>query len=255
MCIRDSIYTLTPVFIGTGDYELDAQGIYQPFFRRLSRIIIPGTSVKGVVRSYAEALSPSCEAARCSGDNLCICCAIFGTLGFQGRITFLDGELQEPNSVNTQILCVETRWEPILDGGRKFYMKDDPQKWITKPPSGERLETVGGAVNFTCDLHFQSLTRREIGLLLFAMGLSPGHRFNLKLGGGKNRGLGSVRFSILGKIRLTNNDNSYTSFAEDVQEKEMDDWGNACVEEYLQSLSEQNREEILKDILQQIQNS
>ena len=25
-----SIYTLTPVFIGTGDYELDAQGIFLP---------------------------------------------------------------------------------------------------------------------------------------------------------------------------------------------------------------------------------
>jgi len=232
------------------------QSLYQPFFRRDGRIIIPGTSVKGVVRSYAEALSPSCEAGRCSGNNLCICCAIFGTLGFQGRITFLDAEPQNPEGIATQILCVEARWQPRLDhpNRRKFYIHDDYRKWVAKPSDGERLETVNEGTKFTCDIHFQNVQKQEIGLLLLAMGLAPGRQFDLKMGGGKNRGLGSVQFSVIGKIKLMNDGEPYTSFEEDIQEKALDDWGSTSVEEYLCSLSKDQRKMILNEVLQPIRN-
>ncbi len=55
------IEALTPIFVGTGDYEIHQGLIYQPFSRRNEKVVIPGTSIKGVARAYAEALSPSCE--------------------------------------------------------------------------------------------------------------------------------------------------------------------------------------------------
>jgi CRISPR/Cas system CSM-associated protein Csm3 (group 7 of RAMP superfamily) len=248
-----TIKALSPLFVGTGDYEIDEEGLYQPFFRREGRIVIPGTSVKGVVRSYAEALSPSCEAARCKEDSLCPCCAIFGKLGFQGRVSFMEAEPQDPNSIVLQKLRLEIRWPPEHDGERKFYKHEDHSAWERNPPSGERLETV--KASFKCDVYFYNLKKSELGLLLLAMGISSGHPFNPKLGGGKNRGLGSIRFSMPDGIKITDTDGSYHSFGECVEEKTLGSWGEDCVREYLQSLSEENRNKILNDILPSIQNS
>ncbi len=251
-----SIEALTPLFVGTGDYEIDPRR-YQPFFRRGGGCVIPGTSVKGVVRSYAEALSPSCMAGNCSVDHLCICCAVFGMLGIQGRLTFLDAVPQSPNSIVPAILCLEVRWGPRLDypGQRKLYIHDDYRQWIARPQDGERFETVNKGAKFTCSIHFNNIAKREMGLLLLAMGLSPGHRFDLKMGGGKNRGLGSVRLSVLGNIELMNKADSYTSFAETVLEKTLDEWGCECVAEYLDNLSKRPLDKILNEILPLIQNN
>lgn len=249
-----SIEALTPLFVGTGDYEIDPRR-YQPFFRRAGDYVIPGTSVKGVVRSYAEALSPSCTAGNCGIDHLCICCAVFGVLGIQGRITFLDANPQNPESINREVLCLEVRWGPRLDypGQRKFYAHDDYTKWSTSPPDGERFEIVSRKTTFTFSIHFSNIAKREMGLLLLAMGLSPQHSFNLKMGGGKNRGLGSVKLSVPGKIELMNEAASYTSFTEPVLEKTLDEWGRECIDEYLKSLSERSREKILNEVLPLIQ--
>ena len=246
---------LTPVFVGTGDYEYDEDGIYQPFAQREGRLIIPGASLKGVIRSYAEALSPSCEAGKrsegrkCDDKNLCICCSIFGCLGFMGRISFFDAELVKPVS-SEELLNIELRWgQRNRDwGGRRFYPHHSPDYWLVES-GGEWVETVKTETKFRFNLNFQNLEPLEIGLILLAMGLSPQHPFDLKLGGGKNRGLGSVRFSVTEPIKLfpTPKD-AYQSFSARPKDKQMACWGEKAVQAYLSSCSQKVRE-IIEELI------
>lgn len=187
------IEALSPIHVGSGDYEVDGWGIYVPFARKNGQVAIPGTSIKGAVRTYAEALSPSCEGGRCTGSELCIGCQIFGARGLQGRVAF--GDAEAAGNVNTRPYQMTARWSGGFPGGRRFYRHGRPGP--TELPGGrERVEVVPAGTKFESEVFIHGLTEPELGLLLLAMGLGPdGYRFDLKLGGGKNRGLGSVRFS------------------------------------------------------------
>ena len=65
-------------------------------------IVIPGSSLKGAIRSVVEAISESCVSKtvkkvrdafpteykffnECQQDNLCVACRMFGAMGFQGK--------------------------------------------------------------------------------------------------------------------------------------------------------------------------
>lgn len=121
--MRVNIETVSKLFVGTGDLEMDNKGVYQPFSRSNGKLVIPGTCIKGVVRTYAEALSPSCEGGKCRVEKrgLCICCSIFGSLGFQGRVSFCDTEPLEPTGVTLDKYPIEGtsewwiyRWKALL---------------------------------------------------------------------------------------------------------------------------------------------
>jgi CRISPR/Cas system CSM-associated protein Csm3 (group 7 of RAMP superfamily) len=66
----------------------------------------------------------------------------------------------------------------------------------------ERLEVVPGGTKFKGEVFFIGLTREEMGLLLLAMGLWQKQSFSVKMGGGKNRGLGSVRLKVPDGVQL-----------------------------------------------------
>jgi CRISPR/Cas system CSM-associated protein Csm3 (group 7 of RAMP superfamily) len=253
--IQLEIELLSPLFVGTGDLETDQETlVYHRFARMGGSLVIPGTTIKGVVRSYAEALSSSCTLDRtgtmrqCSGDNLCICCSIFGTLGFRGRVCFCDSRFEG----STEIRSVEVRRSGRDWGGRRFYHHDKPANPEDINGDGvsekERLEVVlPDGRRIACDLFFENLTLREMGLLILAMGLSPRHRFRLKLGGGKNRLLGSVRFYVrqAGGI-LVRSPTNYTYFNGAMEQKWLESWCNGDahqdpIEAYLESLDEGQR--------------
>ncbi|MEM2913991.1 MAG: RAMP superfamily CRISPR-associated protein [Candidatus Bathyarchaeia archaeon] len=248
------IKAVSKVFVGTGNYELDKEGIYHPFARIGApphrKLVIPGTTIKGVVRTYAEALSPSCEGGECKE---CFCCSIFGALGFQGRITFCDTMPIDPKSVHLIKYNMSVRWSGGFKEGRRFYYHEKPASpQILNPRTGkpfpkERVETVLEGTYFISALFFENLNQEEIGLLLLAMGLSPNHRFNLKLGGGKNRRLGSVRFGLSSGIQLASS-NAYNSFSLTYDTKQMKDWGKEVVEAYLNSLPNEKRSLVLESI-------
>ena len=249
------IQAISPVFVGTGEYEVDSQGIYQPFARTGERLVIPGTTIKGVVRTYAEALSPSCEGGRCdvSKGRVCIACRIFGALGFQGRVTFCDTEGLDPNKVKLRKYTMSVRWSGRRRDGRRFYYHNKPTSQILvnsktgKPLPEERVEVVPKGTRFTSELIFENLSNEEMGLLLLAMGLSPKYRFDLKLGGGKNRRLGSVRFHLPSGINVAGND-IYTSFAPEYEVKDICTWGTEAVDCYLSDLSKEHKALVMEFI-------
>jgi CRISPR/Cas system CSM-associated protein Csm3 (group 7 of RAMP superfamily) len=251
-----AIEAISKIFVGTGDYEMDSGGIYSPFSRTSGKLFLPGTCLKGVVRTYAEALSSSCEGGTCRADrgNICLCCSIFGSLGLQGRVTFCDTETLEPDTVTLSKYTMAVRWSGGFDRGRRFYRHDSPGPHMTnrrtgRPMPEERLEIVQEHTRFFSDVLFENLSEPEMGLLLLAMGVSPhpGFRFDPKLGGGKNRRLGHVRFHLPTGIEVVTG-NAYISFVTSLETKQLTDWGQEVIDIYWNSLSPENQRKALSNI-------
>ena len=195
-----TIKAITPVFVGTGNVEIDSLGIYLQLAKVNGIPVIPGSSLKGVIRSTAEALSPSCLGAKCDPKGkLCPACSIFGTTGrkagYQSRVFMEDVILDGTPTEFLEVISIDERWSPQLDhpDSRKFFPHYSQVKI-----GRDRVEVVKTGAIFKSTLRFFNLEKWEIGLLLLSLGVSSTYLFFLKLGGAKGKGLGSVKISING---------------------------------------------------------
>lgn len=197
------IETVSPIHIGTGNAEVDNSGIYWTFPRVRNLPVIPGSSLKGTVRGIFEALSPSCshyhtKEDKCNpkGEYFCPACRVFGTMGYQSRVLFGDAFFRGSVSQFREIINIEERWSPqrSYPGYRKFYFHYSSIK-----EGNERVEAIRKGARFIAIVNFFNLEDWELGLLLLSLGVSPQHGFNLKIGGGKAQGLGSIRILARGK--------------------------------------------------------
>lgn len=213
---------LTPVFVGTGSYALGKdsgfadEAIIRPFYRVNGVPTIPGSSLKGVARSIAEAVSPSCitvsrllsrqlpegmELTQ-SRDNPCVvthacpACSLFGHSGqsrdvrsnYLGKARF--GDLRLIGNAKTQLFRLAPLFAPRGAGGprgRKFYYHSRPAEDKRQPP----IEVLQAGQRVEGRIDFENLTAAELGLLCFATGIDGA--LALKLGSGKPLGLGSLR--------------------------------------------------------------
>ncbi|MDW8318512.1 MAG: RAMP superfamily CRISPR-associated protein [Anaerolineae bacterium] len=185
--------------------------------------VLPGSSLKGALRSLVEAFSPSCVAvssgatrfaiprplSRCAQvERLCPACRLFGMSGaghdnYLGQVSIEDAH-PVPNQGGLALVRIPLLWAPArgqgglpqryLKGrnaiGRKVYF---PSKPATGPDVRVAFKT--GSVLRT-RLHFENLSEGDLGLLVSALGLHPDHRFLPKLGAGKPVGLGSVEVVV-----------------------------------------------------------
>jgi CRISPR/Cas system CSM-associated protein Csm3 (group 7 of RAMP superfamily) len=186
-------------------------------YRVISKAILPGSSIKGAIRSLAEALSPSCllvlgrstrsaaprRLAACGGArSLCPVCRLFGTQDYQGQLSFEDAIV--PDGA-LSLLGTPLLWQPArsqgrgLPGrylarneakGRKLYEHREP---ATGPDP--RLAIKEGT-RIPLRLNFSNLAGAELGLLMTALGQHPDSPFFVKLGAGKPVGLGSIGVRI-----------------------------------------------------------
>lgn len=204
------------LFVGSGHLEYNRKStnyeydLYYTFFRRGDKLCIPGTSLKGAIRSIVEAISNSCilderkedsPHSPCKYDDktkiLCPACRIFGVTGFRGRAYFSDatplGELRP------RVIKIAELWQPRLSNGRKFYFSGRFKQLDSRPQKNFRfIEVVSKGDCFRGKIFFENMSSEELGLLCMAMGLSQndGERFYPKIGGGKPRCLGAVKFDI-----------------------------------------------------------
>lgn len=206
------------LYVGSGRLELfnlrGREQVYHAFARHNGQFIIPGTGIKGAVRSIAEAISNSCvrqvkkgerysrkhEACK-EEEELCPACRLFGTTGYGGRIRFSDAV--PIGEVRCEIIKIADLWPPHQTRGRKFYRAGDFQRLDMKPQKGYRfIEAVPKGSKFITTLSFENVSTAEMGLLIRALGLDFGQRdpsqiscaFSVKLGGAKPRCLGAVYF-------------------------------------------------------------
>ena len=105
--IIGTIVALSPIHIGSGIIDLaenvriidENVALIKTAVRRGDKIMIPGSSLKGAIRSVAEAITESCV---CKVDtkrvhlpqrykecdrknNLCVACRMFGAMGFSRK--------------------------------------------------------------------------------------------------------------------------------------------------------------------------
>jgi CRISPR/Cas system CSM-associated protein Csm3 (group 7 of RAMP superfamily) len=208
------------LFVGSGGYDFRESDklVYYTFFGSNGNITIPGTSVKGAVRSVAEAISNSCVGQTKRGEKLrfhkpcefdpeknrtilCPSCKLFGTTGYSGRAGFSDALLKKGD---LEIVKIGELWGPrIAKGSRKFYQnkKFNPVGNL-KPEKGYRfVEAVKKGGVFRTALSFQNLTEDELSLLLHAIGINQDYM--IKIGGAKPRCFGTVKFQPM-EIKILN---------------------------------------------------
>lgn len=220
--LRGELVALQPLHIGSGILvPPDKLGLNAPdvplvkgWTRREGQIIIPGSSLKGAVRSLVEMFTASCvcktrewsikrdrrhqecryNSKRGRGD-LCPACKIFGAMGYQGQVRFVDAPALE-ETAKTTLHCLPPQYQPRADKKyprRRYYPHElvDPREDRSWP-----LEVVEPGARFTFEVHFTNLKESELGLLLIALGQGE---FALcpKIGAGKSCGLGAVRIEKL----------------------------------------------------------
>jgi CRISPR/Cas system CSM-associated protein Csm3 (group 7 of RAMP superfamily) len=222
------------LYVGSGTILLDSQkGAYYAFARRDEQLIIPGTGIKGSVRSIIEAISNSCVRQStwreqrdlkthraCTevkhgqeiSTKLCPACRLFGTTGYRGRIHFADAV--PVGQVQPQIVKIADLWPPRQGKKRKFYeAKTFRELENQKPERNHRfLEAVPKGARFATILFFENADVDEMGLMLRALGLDRHpeqpenvvYAFPVKIGGAKPRCLGAVCFHP-GRISLVPN--------------------------------------------------
>jgi CRISPR/Cas system CSM-associated protein Csm3 (group 7 of RAMP superfamily) len=210
---------LSPIFVASGSYALgglDLAYTDEPVVRACYRVdgvpAIPGSSLKGVVRSIVEAVSPSCVSTTrldarlipyapqsrkegCQPDDACPACSMFGRMSRMAKVSFTDARLVQGK---VQLYRLQALFRPHPDAprvymergefkGRKFYYHGRPSEDEDQPP----VEVIERGSLLRGELHFENLSDAELGLLIFSLGLDAS--FALKLGGGKPSCLGSLR--------------------------------------------------------------
>ena len=207
-----TIRTLTPIHIYSGSHSIDEnKNIFKSFIRVNDRLIIPGTSLKGVVRSIAEAISYSCYTAPKKGidkqklpsgiyhdrTERCITCNMFGSMGYKSKIQFNDCYPVE-EVVQTEIVGLPASYKPRPNSalyfddrgkykGRKFYRHGI----LGIQQKGDILyECVPENTEFQGEIKFKELTDEQVQLLCFSIGLSGD--IQPKIGFGKGHFYGSI---------------------------------------------------------------
>lgn len=201
--------------VGSGNFGLfnlkGTETAYYGFTRYNGQLAIPGTSIKGAVRSIVEAISNSCVRQVAKGEraphhkacegttDLCPACRLFGTTGYGGRIHFSDAfPMGKAKSV---IIKIADLWRPRQAKGRKFYYAKSFQRLDLQPVKNHRfIEAVTKGTKFFTVLYFENCSNAEMGLLMHAIGLDLSHEddsvvepiFPIKLGGAKPRCLGAA---------------------------------------------------------------
>lgn len=218
------IVVLTPLHVASGGIELTERvapqfiqrsPLIKAFVRSGGSRVIPGSTLKGAVRSVVEAITPSTigKVDRRTGvpreleepqgikkdrppqsNLLSPADRMFGVMDYLGPVQFCDAR-----QIGEAVVLVDqpSLFTPRARGpakGRKFYKHG-------RPAAGNvPTEAVPEGVRFAWRCDFSNLSGAELGAVLIAVGFGePG--LHLKIGGGKPACYGSVRFE-LASLRL-----------------------------------------------------
>lgn len=248
--IEGTITAETPIFIPESDGQSMKQREPYKFFLRdgNGKYIIPGSSLKGLVRSLVETIGPGCwwlfggkhhnklphNFHKCTDkNNLCIACRMFGFMVgsdlIQGHVSFDDAICQQEilHSPMYSIILSSPKDRHsafYLDendklAGRKYYYHHstppvDVGHWLpdkNSPPDkrqNQYIRPLDTGSRFTFSGNFNNLSEDEFALLLYALNLEPDMRH--KIGYAKPAGFGSVKI-VLTRLDLIDYQQRYTS--------------------------------------------
>lgn len=165
------------------------------------RLVVPGSSVKGAVRAAVEALTPSCmrtvRQGVCTGtDELCPACALLGAPGLRATVAFSDlRPIGGAYRVAAKEIAQRYSHRKAPARGRRLYRKE-PESPL--PRDREVLVVLTEGSRLAGEVAVTGATEEGLGLLTIALCLPPLGLPYLRLGGGKNRGLGVVEVTLKG---------------------------------------------------------
>ena len=255
--IHGTIEALSPIHIGSGviDFNQDVE-LIKTALRTGENIVIPGSSLKGAIRSVVEAISESCVSTTVGRvrnafpkkfkyltacrrkENLCVACRMFGAMEFKGNVAIQDASYINGDIVTKTIPALyrprryetDSRDVPM----RKFYMHGEVASGKTPVEACE----VGSKFRFVVQV--DNLTQAEWGLFFTALGGHYDHSFKLKIGGAKPICFGSINFHIEEiKIEKQTRDR-YLNW--DVQSEsaktgeQLETWKRECIDQATKSL-------------------
>lgn len=204
--LAGTLTTRTALHIGGGAGELEAVDL--PVVKTHAGLpFIPGSSLKGVVRSTVESLlraaeiqglsacDPFDDAKACgsprnpgaSMDSHCAVCRLFGSYGVASHVRFSDAHLDHPGGPSP----LEKRDGVAID--RDLRVAADKRKYD--------VEVVAPGTTFALEILAQNLEPWQLGLLL--AGLDPIEQGFTALGGFTSRGLGRVEIQWKALTRST----------------------------------------------------
>lgn len=241
----------TDIYIGSGFSvmpENSNQLVYQTMLYD-GKPVIPGSSLKGVVRNIASAASNGClpqlprskggsparyprgiNNIKCSSKNgFCIVCDMFGAMSKGSKVIFSD---MYSENAKTEIKKYNAQYGPKAvytenDGtakGYKFYYTGDNKYEMQ---SKVNVQVVKKGAVFTGKVFFKKLTEEQLSLLMFSLGLddSKDNTIALKIGGFKNEGIGEVqvtciKFECSGNMNKTPSELAYNYYDMDTANKD-----------------------------------
>ncbi|MFY9823117.1 MAG: RAMP superfamily CRISPR-associated protein [Thermoanaerobaculia bacterium] len=211
--IELSLETLQDRFVSPGTGRLILSGseghevVAEKAARSQDHPVVPGSGIKGAVRTLYELLSFSCNPfdfiSGCKGLKLCDACSLFGARGHLGRVSFSDAVPYDDNSSSVHIIV---RNLPIgheshgskTQGEFRFYdLAPDASSGKGEAPRQTHAREVFTG-KFRARLAFTNANPEEIGRLLLTLGLGKGEEitgFPLRLGGVKYDGQGAMRIA------------------------------------------------------------
>ncbi|EKQ67357.1 putative RAMP superfamily protein probably involved in DNA repair [Leptolyngbyaceae cyanobacterium JSC-12] len=183
------------------------------------KLIIPGSSLKGTIRSAYEAITKSCLCKTKAQTNkvpdnfsecrikreekqVCPACQLFGAMGWQGLISFPDVVGVE---VSTGISFVPSLYAPQSKSnnyyqsnqqikGRKFYYH--AREAVSHGEKGIDAQVATKNYVFKAVLQLKNVSKQQLGALCIVLGQDPKHPMALKVGGGKPIGMGTMTVEI-----------------------------------------------------------
>jgi CRISPR/Cas system CSM-associated protein Csm3 (group 7 of RAMP superfamily) len=205
-------------------------------------IVIPGSSLKGVVRSIYEAITCSClckvtkgykdqgkqyikinvadDFQECKIDikkqekqKVCPACRIFGAMGWIGLIRFTDAVCEQKGCKTDFVPSLREPDKKLS----KYYDKDkDQDKKVNKrkfyyleeqsesqEKRGIDVQQAKSGNTFQTELHFMNLSLAELGTLFIVLGQDKNNRLFLKVGGGKGVGRGTMTVEVTQVEKVT----------------------------------------------------
>lgn len=232
LIVKNAVHISTGVMVLGEDIEQPQYDILKTMLRGNDQhLLLPGSSLKGVVRSIHEAITNSTLGAitpfarrkewipqhRLNPkrvNQLCLSSRLFGAMNWQGVLHFQDARCQT-NEFRVQCLpslyapqekkfYEEKRRKDLNEDyfdmssrqvqGRKFYYHFSHP--ISRAEKGVLAQQALAEYVFTTQIRYHSLTPAELGSVFAALGLDRKHGFYLKVGAGKPIGLGTVEVQI-----------------------------------------------------------
>ena len=218
----------TPIFLPDTRAGIDDPTRAIPFLKEKTgdHYILPGSSLKGVLRELVETLGNGCftlldreyqalvppKFRQCnSHTRLCIACRIFGMMGRGSKAQVFLGKVNISDALSVHVVAHEPAYTQALMNpkpyhaafylepsrqriaGRKYYFHHaEPDFALERGAYNRLIQPLNVGTRFQFHIDFTNLEPEEFAVLLLAIRLEPGMRH--KVGYGKPMGLGTVRF-------------------------------------------------------------